>query len=107
VAQRHRFRHLGVDLLVVGRGIVCEQRRRRHDLPGLAVAALRHVDSDGDHAQRSRESTDGAAERFHIARDVIPLVAEDDQVGFGAPHRLRDPRQVAPRRVGPTCRSES
>src|SRR5213592_2351194 len=36
-------RHGGVDVLVAGMGIFREQGRRRHDLTGLAVAALRHV----------------------------------------------------------------
>src|ERR1700743_3032090 len=33
----------GVDLGVGGVGVVLEERRHGHDLPGLAVAALRHV----------------------------------------------------------------
>src|SRR5215475_833269 len=36
--------HRVVDVLVGGRWILLEQRGRRHDLPGLAVAALRHVE---------------------------------------------------------------
>src|SRR5262245_41046326 len=35
--------HAGVDLRVAWLGRLGEQRRRRHDLPCLAVAALRHV----------------------------------------------------------------
>src|SRR5262249_14867949 len=36
--------HRRVDALIGGPGRLREQRRRRHDLPRLAVAALRHVD---------------------------------------------------------------
>src|SRR5688572_28317158 len=36
--------HRGVDLRVARPGISGQQRRRRHDLAGLAIAALRHVD---------------------------------------------------------------
>src|SRR3974390_1269145 len=35
----HRF----VDVGVAGRAVLREESRRAHDLPGLAVAALRHV----------------------------------------------------------------
>src|SRR5438105_11390346 len=35
--------HGGVDLVGRGVGRLCQKRRRLHDLPGLAVAALRHV----------------------------------------------------------------
>src|SRR6266702_946370 len=34
--------HHGVDVLVAGVAILAEKSDRRHDLPGLAVAALRH-----------------------------------------------------------------
>src|SRR5262245_47101992 len=36
-------RHRGVDLRIVGRRLALEQGRGLHDLAGLAVAALRHV----------------------------------------------------------------
>lgn len=36
--------HGRLDLLVAGRGVALQQRRGRHDLPALAVAALRHAD---------------------------------------------------------------
>ena len=43
----------------VGCGIELQQVHRRHDLAGLAVAALRHVDRDpgGLHGLRSRRPT--------------------------------------------------
>ena len=34
---------VGVDVGIGRRGMVLEERRHRHDLPGLAIAALRHV----------------------------------------------------------------
>ena len=37
---------LGVDVGVARIGIARDERRRRHDLPGLAIAALRHVLGD-------------------------------------------------------------
>src|SRR3981189_76298 len=39
-------RHRGVDIAVGWVGIRGEQRRRGHDLAGLAVAALRHLQLD-------------------------------------------------------------
>src|SRR5215831_9007557 len=42
-------RHRGVDLRIAGRRLALEQGRGLHDLAGLAVAALRHVQgSPGD-----------------------------------------------------------
>src|SRR5215468_7182161 len=42
-------RHRGVDLRIAGRRLALEQGRSLHDLAGLAVAALRHVQgSPGD-----------------------------------------------------------
>src|SRR4051812_32587524 len=37
-------RHAVVDVLVGWRGLLLQKRRRLHDLPGLAVAALRHAE---------------------------------------------------------------
>src|SRR3989442_13531556 len=39
-------RHRGVDVAIGRVGVGCEQRRRGHDLAGLAIAALRHLERD-------------------------------------------------------------
>src|SRR3979490_1101196 len=39
-------RHRGVDIAIGRVGLGREQRRRGHDLAGLAIAALRHVKRD-------------------------------------------------------------
>src|SRR5258706_15987198 len=41
--------HLTVDIGIGRMGIALEQRRRRHDLTGLAIAALRHLLFDPGH----------------------------------------------------------
>ncbi len=38
--------HRGIDVGIGRRGILFQQRRRRHDLSGLAVAALRDLQFD-------------------------------------------------------------
>src|SRR5437879_12605812 len=45
-AAATNVRHGGVDVGVAGAAVLGEQRRGGHDLPGLAVAALRHVLGD-------------------------------------------------------------
>src|ERR1041385_5833974 len=47
-------RHRSVDLLVAGVGIIFEQRRRRHDLPGLTVTALGNIEVAPRFLQRMR-----------------------------------------------------
>src|SRR5260370_17360420 len=42
--------HLTVDIGIAGMGIVLQQCDRRHDLTGLAIAALRHLLFDPGHA---------------------------------------------------------
>src|SRR2546422_9500515 len=42
-AAASNVRHGGVDVGVVGAAVLGGQRRGGHDLPGLAVGALRHV----------------------------------------------------------------
>ena len=72
----------GVDVGVGGRLVHHEQRRRAHDLPRLAVAALRH-------AQRRPGGLHGLCDRPGYAVDG----------GDGAPLDLRDGRDAgAPRR---------
>src|SRR6266700_277640 len=41
--------HLPVDIGIAGMGIALEERGRRHDLAGLAIAALRHLLFDPGH----------------------------------------------------------
>jgi glycosyltransferase involved in cell wall biosynthesis len=43
---------LAIDLVVGGRGVRRQQRRRRHELPRLAVAALRDAERDPGELQR-------------------------------------------------------
>src|SRR2546422_9004736 len=45
-AAATNVRHGGVDVGVAGAAVLGEQRRGGHDLPGLAVAALRHALGD-------------------------------------------------------------
>src|ERR1700728_180112 len=44
--------HCSVDVRVAGSGVVLEQCRRGHDLSGLTIAALRHVEFDPGPLQR-------------------------------------------------------
>src|SRR6266545_3123066 len=52
-----------VDVLVAGPRILFEQCHRRHDLPGLAIAALRHVELDPSELYRMRAVAREALDR--------------------------------------------
>src|SRR5438034_902200 len=78
--------HRGVDIGVARLGILLEQRSGRHDLPGLAVAALRHVERRPGFLHRMRtgrgEPLDG--------HDPVAGLDFADRNGAGAPHLAVD-----------------
>src|SRR6266853_1838970 len=62
-------RHGSVDIAIGRLGVGREQRRRGHDLAGLAIAALRHLEVDGARAAQAEAATEfrtGHSE--HIAK---------------------------------------
>ena len=58
--------HMLDDLLAGGLGIASEERRRLHDLPGLAIAALRHLLGDPGFLQRMAGVRRQALDRCHL-----------------------------------------
>src|SRR5262249_60722216 len=88
--------HVVYDLLAARPRLLLQQRRGAHDLPGLAIAALRHLLRDPRLLQRMAGIRRGPFDRGHAApREIL------DRVGAGGGRLARrgDPsRAAAPQR---------
>src|SRR6266446_1381726 len=111
-------RHCGVDIAVGWVGICGEQRRRGHDLAGLAIAALWHLqldpglldllaggggtdglDRSDALAGRGRDRRDARAHRLAIKMDRARTAQSEAATEFRAGHSEHIPNHPKQRRV--------